>query len=384
MRDGGDESVNPDQTSKTAKDVIDLVSCAVNLSVPEPARIEAMDLPAVFSFAEQHMLSAAVAMALEAAGCGDSRSGGTVAATTRRAAIFDQDQKAILQKLEEAGIWYMPLKGAVLKDLYPKYGMREMTDRDILFDAERAPEVRTIMEELGFRTEEYDWGPHDDYVKPPVSHFEMHRALFTEVHDGKLYDYYRNVRERLIKDEDNGFGYHFGDEDFYLFMLAHEYKHYMAGGTGLRSLLDIYVFCLNKGDTLDWAYITAELKKLGIADFEKKNRDLAKRVFGKESQTEADHEMLSYMIDSGTHGSREHEVENWVSRMGGGFSGKLKYLQDRIFMSGKELESSYPFFAKHRVLLPALVVYRIGRGLTVKREQVKADLKALMKHKTGR
>ena len=36
---------------------------------------------------------------------------------------------------------------------------------------------------------------------------------------------------------------HFTDEDFYVFIVAHEYKHFAdLGGTGIRNLVDRYVY----------------------------------------------------------------------------------------------------------------------------------------------
>ena len=57
----------------------------------------------------------------------------------------------------------MPMKGAVLKNLYPAYGIREMADRDILIDAGKAESVRDIMKELGFSVEEFNKIYHDCY-----------------------------------------------------------------------------------------------------------------------------------------------------------------------------------------------------------------------------
>ena len=172
----------------------------------------------------------------------------------------------------------------------------------------------------------------DDYIKPPLSNFEMHRALFGERHDQKLFEYYRNVKKRLLKDEGNQYGYHFNPEDFYIFMIAHEHKHYSTGGTGLRSLLDTYVF-LQK-NTLDTECVEAETAKLGIEYYEQMNRSLAQKLFSKngEKLTAGEEKMLDYIISSGTYGTLEHIIENRLKRTG---EGKLKYLKRRILGPGR-------------------------------------------------
>ncbi|MBR6088961.1 MAG: nucleotidyltransferase family protein [Anaerolineaceae bacterium] len=175
---------NPENSSQTIGrnravfDLAYLLSCAVNESQPDPERVSAMDFDAVYGLADKHMLGAAAAMALESAGFRDKRSTRIIAVSLQKTVLFDQAKKAVLGALEDAGIWYMPLKGAVIKDLYPKSGMREMADLDILFDASRAAEVRTIMEALGFSTYKYGQSTHDVYRKKPVLYFEMHKALF--------------------------------------------------------------------------------------------------------------------------------------------------------------------------------------------------------------
>ena len=65
--------------------------------------------------------------------------------------------------------------------------------------------------------------------------------------------------------------------------MATQSKHYANKGTGLRSLLDTYVYVLQKGSHLDWSYIGKEAQKLGIAEFERNNRDLAMHLFSGES-----------------------------------------------------------------------------------------------------
>lgn len=136
----------------------------------------------------------------------------------------------------------MPLKGAIIKEYYPVFGIRQMSDNDILFDEIRANDVWEIMVSLGYSAVKYNEGHRDDYQKPPFNHFEMHRVLFTESNNDIFSNYYKCVKNRLVKDEDNNYGYHFTNEDFYIYMIAHEYKHYSWGGTGIRSLLDTYVF----------------------------------------------------------------------------------------------------------------------------------------------
>lgn len=362
----------------SVKDVIYLCKCAINEVSPDLSKVKTENLQHLYEAAESHMLTAITAMALESAGVKDYDFTQAKGKAFRKNAALDVDKRLLFQLLDSEGVWYMPLKGAVLKDCYPKYGMRQMSDFDILFDEQHAKRVKEIMVQLGFEIQHVGVGHHDSYTKKPVSNFEMHTMLFAPEHNEKMYVYYKDIKSRLIKDQENRFGYHFSNEDFYIFMLAHEYKHYSNGGTGLRSLLDIYVFMQKFGSSLDMDYLERELEKLGISDFEKQSRQLALKLFNGSSLTAEDKEMLEYMILSGTFGNMENSVKYNVKKYGGGLSGKLKYLFRRTFPPIIKLQEAYPFFYKHKILIPFLTIYRICKGLTTKRHETKAAIGILL------
>ena len=344
-----------------------LVACAVNEQTPDPERVRDLDLPLLHAAASRHMLCAAVAMALESAGVYDAQFTRSKAAALRKLALMDMDMAAISQRLEAAGIWYMPLKGILLKEDYPAFGMREMSDHDVLFDASRAEDVRGIMESLGFRTEEFGKHYHDVYVKAPVSSFEMHRDLIRDRAEtgSRLADYYRDVRGRLLPDAGSEYRLRFTPEDFYLFMIAHEYKHYSDGGTGLRSLTDTYVYLRKR--QLDMDYVRAEAEKMGVAEYEAANRSLSMHLFGGQTLTDADRKMLDYICLSGTYGTLHNSVVNKIRRGGGS---RFRYMLGRFAVPFSKknpryagFAEKYPLFYRFKILLPLLPFWRIIRSM---------------------
>ena len=355
--------MTPEEYRRELDNVIWLVTCA--------ARVRDLDLPRLHEAASKHMLTAAVAMALESAGVQDAQFTRSKGAALCRLAMMDMDMAALGQKLEDAGIWYMPLKGIVLKEDYPAFGMREMADHDVLFDASRAEDVRGIMEGLGFQTVRFGSRHDDVYHKPPFSAFEMHRDLIEdrEATDSRLVDYYRDVRDRLVPDEGSACRLHFTPEDFYLYMIAHEYKHYSDGGTGLRSLLDTYVYLRRR--QLDMDYVRAQTQKMGIADYEAANRALSMHLFGGEALTDADRKMLDYICLSGTFGTQHNSVVNAVRRSGGS---RFRYMLGRFSVPFRKddpryeaFAEEYPVFYRFRILLPLLPFWRILRSLAAGR-----------------
>ncbi len=354
---------------QAAEDMLYLCGCAVNSVVPEAERIDTMDLAAIYRLAQEHMLAAAAAVALESAGVKDAAFSVALAKTVQKTVIVDAEMAALFARLEAAGIWYMPLKGALLKDLYPVYGMREMSDRDILFDAGRADEVRDIMLALGYIVEDFDHEHHDCYFKAPVTRFEMHRRLISLWKNETMYRYYADVKSRLLMDAGNEYGWHFSPEDFYVYMIVHEYKHYSGRGTGVRSLLDTYVYLKNV--TLLEDYVAAETEKLGISEFERANRELALHLFGGEELTDGDRKMLDYTVASGVYGNEENRAENTLRE-----KGRAGYFLSRLTIPYDRMQELYPVLRKAPVLYPLVWTYRLVHALLFKNKRVLYQLKA--------
>lgn len=60
---------------------------------------------------------------------------------------------------------YLPLKGIIMKDYYPSVGMRQMSDNDILFDADAWERMEKHMISEGYEAEYVGKGNHDVYHK---------------------------------------------------------------------------------------------------------------------------------------------------------------------------------------------------------------------------
>lgn len=357
---------------QNAYDMLYLTSCALRGTVPDGKRTAEMDLEKLFGLCQNHNLTAMVCMALESAGQEiSSQWKEAKAKAIRKNILLDAERQNILRYMEQNGIWYMPLKGSVLKDLYPKLGMRQMADNDILFDAQYREQVQSFMESQGYfpKSVGVSISNHDVYYKEPVYNFELHVSLFGELHAKILRDYYRDVFPRLVKDTQNQFGYHFTAEDFYIYITAHTYKHYSGGGTGLRSLADTFVYTQVKGSQLDWAYVEAELEKLEMAAFEREFRLLSETVFSSDfdekTLSEAERRMLENCLFHGCYGTVQNEIAGKVRRSGGKSlrSSKLRYLWGRVFPSMEFCRLHYPFFYRHKWLMPVLWVYRPVKGL---------------------
>ncbi len=373
-----------ESSSKTARDLIYLVSCAVNEKKPNTDICREMDLEAVYYLAQFHSLTSAAAFALEKVTELPRAFDQAKKKAIHKLSHFDIERIKLLAALEQKGVWYMPLKGILLKSFYPKAAMREMTDNDILFDPEKPDIVRAVMEELGYSCVMYDMYNHDVYEKPPTMEFEMHRTLFDLEKYPESAAYFDNIFDRLIKDSGNKFGYHMSDEDFYIYIICHMNKHYNNGGTGLRSLADVYLFNKARYDGMDKDYLSRELSALELTEFEQRIRELAYKLFCGEETDFTENEETMYFVQSGANGTNEHWKENRLSRsMGGEDTGKAKrkYLLKRVFISGDELKKNYPTVYKHKILYPLLFVYRPIKGAVTRPKGLIDEVRDVKKFK---
>ena len=379
---------------KTSELLIYLMACSLQGAKPEGALLANIDLEALLRLAKAHSVSAMVCMALEQTDAFQHAAETTRLKwldaknkAVRKNMLLDAERASLEKEFAQCGIWCMPLKGSILKDWYPKFGMREMADNDILFDATKRQQVRDIFVNRGYSIEFYNKSNHDAYEKPPIYNFEMHVALFDEDYS-TLQKKYENVVDRLVQDEKIPFRYHFTPEDFYVFVVAHAYKHYSHGGTGIRTLADFYVMNRKPGKTLVWVYVVSELLGLGILEYERDSRKLSQKLFGdaktvlRSDLTEEENQMLAYYLGATTYGN----LFNWTLHRMQEFQPdgeplttktKGKYIISRMFPNMEWCRRYVPVVYKFPVLLPFYWVWRlIYKGIT-KRRKVTQEIKAI-------
>ena len=364
-----------------------LIRCVLNNEKPKKEKLDKMNLPDVFEVAMAHSLTAIAAYALESAGIYDKNFEEEKYRAIRKNMIFDLEREKVLSEFEKEGIWYMPLKGVIIKDLYPQIGMRQMGDNDFLIDSKRQNDIKNIMISQGFTVEAFDQSKHDVYYKEPVCNFQMHISLFDKNEKDPRYCYYKEIYGRLISDNSSRYGKTFTSEDFYIYLKAHEYKHYSTGGTGLRSLVDTYVYFTINGHKLDMQYIERECEKLGICDYEKKSCRLALDLLGGKKLTNEDQELFDYIVFSGTYGNFQNEIKNRITNNDSHFiSAKLGYFISRLIIPIRKNQprynafaNKYPWFYENRARLPLLFVYRILSAVSGRRKNLKGEIKTVLK-----
>ena len=274
----------------------------------------------------------------------------------------DSKQAYALQKLIDAfdqnGIEYMPLKGTVLKSMYPKSDMRIMGDADILIKLEQYEKIKSILMELGFK--EAVESDHELSWKSQNLFLELHKRIVPS-YNKDYYAYFGEGWNLAHKTVEQGTRYEMSPEDTLIYLFTHLAKHYRDGGIGIRHVTDIWVY-LNKNPQLDEAYIEKELKKLKLWEFYKNVLDAIKVWFESEDSTEVTDFITGVIFGSGAYGTHEaHLVASTVRLMddkGDARKARAKKALNILFPKRKNMISRYPVLQKAPILLPVFWAVR--------------------------
>lgn len=276
----------------------------------------------VMKLAQFHMVGALAAWALD-----DPAYQIYVDLAMYRTVSFDLEREKILDAFENMGIWYLPLKGCELNSLYPVYGLREFSDNDVLADPDRIHDVVTFMTGRGYQSDDdltlvpNPGAAHIGFLKAPFYNFEIHYKLFAEFFDPKVAAYYQDIRKWMIPDKGYRFRYHLSENDFNQLMVIHAFKHYHGAGTGLRTLLDFYIFTKASGEALNLETVRSEMGRLwpngSLLRFERMVQSLSVKLLEKPEHISENVSALSgeertflqWMIRAGVYGTVPQSVQ---------------------------------------------------------------------------
>lgn len=273
--------------------------------------------------------------------------------------------KELEKRLEDAGVRFQVLKGAVLKSIYPSPELREMSDVDIMVYEKSLDKAGVVVESMGF--EKVDAIKHHViYRKSPGLILEVHWDLYDKNVDRDQYMYF-SEKFRAVKKQDSNFAYEFKKEDFYVYMIAHMAKHFYETGCGIRNLVDIYVFQNKYGTAMNKKIVKAELEKCGLTSFERNARELAFHWLEHRPCSEFQKNLFAYMLDCGIYGKGENGIWGQIAREKN-IAGKNKERIKRwyYFPSVTYMREYYPWLGKCSFLLPIAWGLRAIHGITNK------------------
>ena len=265
----------------------------------------------------------------------------------------------ILAVFEQNQIKCMPLKGYLIKHLYPKPDMRLMADVDILLQEGDLEKAKPLMLSLGYDVEHLG-GNHDVYYKRPVMNIELHRALISAQYE-KLYDYYGDGWQFARLKDSCKYIHEMSKEDFYIFLMVHLAKHCQCGGTGIRSIMDVWVYMNRYRTELDWNYIDGELNKMDLLAFTKNIEKLSACWFDGLESCELFDKMTAFIVSNGTYGLNKNStmVDMMKNNANKSFKiAKVLYTLRLFFPARKTMVILFPVLNKLPFLLPLTWVLR--------------------------
>ncbi len=313
------------------------------------------------------------------------------AISSAQSAVQLSERDRIIHAFSENGIDCLPLKGCLLKEMYPKPEYREMADLDILIRREDEKKVRELMESIGYKTGKYHAPIHDIYVKDPFVHVEMHMSLLDEERIKRFETIDKSIK--LLRDPwkyaiptDLPHIYSFSWEDFYLFLIIHLAKHYYSSGTGIRQMTDILIF--HQKHTIDREMVYQTLRKTSLYDFCKNAEQLVDAWYEEKPLSPELTEMQDYVFSSGVYGTQSNGVSHWIEQFENKYDSEKKahfmYAFNRIFPSPKVMQNIYPILKQYPVFLPGAWVYRWIQRSTQSSSRVRNEIKIFINRLKGK
>ncbi len=263
----------------------------------------------------------------------------------------------IMRVLELAEIPHMPLKGAVLRGLYPKPWMRTSCDIDVLVhpaDADRA--VACLVESGHYTagtTRSHDISLHSR----AGNHIEIHYGLLEDGLVRRASDVLNTVWDTAILRPGSRYCYDMSDELFYFYHIAHMAKHIENGGCGLRPFIDLWI--LDGMKDADRTRRDDLLRAGELYTFAEAARRLSRVWFAEQAPDEITLHLWEFVLRGGVYGNTENRVAVQQQQKGG----RAGYLKDRIFLPYDEIKFYYPRIQKHRWMTPFAEVHRWWRHL---------------------
>ena len=288
-----------------------------------------------------------------------------------REAIQQKELEAIFDEFESKRISVLPLKGCVIKQLYPKPEMRYMSDMDLLIRPEDAGKVREILESLDYEVFRFDNGATDIYRSPDGMNYELHRDLSEEGYNAASKSFLEELLSMAWLSEGKSCILELPPEEHYAYILCHFVKHLLDGGIGVRQVMDIHI--CRKNWSFDEEKLTELLEKLELIEFTATLELLAESWFGNAEGNEVTEELGQYILGSGVFGKEEQRVADRMLKEERKKS-KASYIFSRLFPSYKIMSFYYPVLKKIPVLLPVFWAWRMIYALLFRRRKLGKEI----------
>ncbi len=357
--------------NKFQKEFVGLIKSAL-LNTPSVELSSEFDWGKALTLAKEHNIAVIVYTGAQICGVPTSSEAmKELFSLTCKSMLVSQRQVYEIERIEKAfkeeNIDYMPLKGVLLKRMYPQPEMRSMGDADILIKIEQYPQVESVMKSLGF-----EFGKETDHEmvwKNSSLLVELHKSVMTTINKD-FYSYYGSGWVKANK-VSASCEYKMSLEDFYLYIFIHMTKHYRISGIGIKHILDLWVIA-EKYPQLNKDRVAEELKKMHLYEFYLNIMKMIDAWFCDGEQTEKTDLITNVIFESGQYGSADMAVINRAIQTGNGSATKARSSKffNRLFPPYSEMKKKYEVLNKCPVLLPIMWFVRCVDVVFFKRKDL--------------
>lgn len=286
---------------------------------------------------------------------------------------MDKAMTEITKALSEAVIPFLPLKGIVIRKLYPRPWMRLSGDIDILIHKEdKDTFIKVLRDTLSYTYEPGTSGDH--FITSDGVLLDISTALHGPESIDQNGALYSDIWDYAVPEKAGSVLYILSDAMCYTHAVIHIAKHLRRGGCGISHLMNLWT--LNHlTDTDNTTKTTRKrldlLKKKHVETLEAELLKISEKWFsGTDCETNDDLE--NYILNGSAHGTTKSRAISDISSMGA--KTNLQYYLKRLFVPYDYLQKLFPQIKGKRWLVPFYEVYRWiyhvknGRTASVRKE----------------
>lgn len=265
------------------------------------------------------------------------------------------------QRLKEADLAPVILKGEVLRSLYPKPESRTSLDEDFLIDESKYEALTNELTNMGF--EEVMQGDDDKhwFNKNYSVYFEVHTAPFPAEKSFEKWNMaFDGYQDKTIVN-DNGI-ISLSREDNLVFLILHAAKHFIYSGVGIKQIVDIALFMREYGSEINMKRVRDTLKKVKAYTFASEITAFIKKYIYPDTytfgSTRLGDDFVQDILKSGSLGKADKDRIHSANLTSSAFIGRSS-LKKILFAPKDRLQQQYPFAKKHPILLPVAWFLRL-------------------------
>lgn len=320
-------------------------------------------LPELYTLARSHDMAHLVAAEFDRLGFLGDDAVSVALQKSQMTAVYRYEQlrytlETLCAALEECQIPFLPLKGAVIRSLYPEPWMRTSCDIDVLVhESDLDAAVACVKATHGCKAETRSTHDVSLFTDSGV-HIELHYNLVEDGRALRAADCLNRIWEYTETIPQHGFQKRMTDAAFCFYHIAHMVKHFEEGGCGIRPFVDLWL--LERGmDALEKERCRELLRQAGLLTFAEHAEEVARMWLEGIPAGTVGQQLGDLILRSGIYGTSENRETLEYARRGG----KWNWFWTRFFLPYDALKTQYPVLLRHKWMMPICQVRRWFRLL---------------------